>query len=65
MGSLYRHVMLLKDIAKLIPKTPLASEYELRNLGIPQSQGWLHYMIHEPEPHVLLFQRPLPKKLKK
>lgn len=30
-----------------------------------QSQGWVHYMIHEPEPHILLFRRPLPKKPKK
>ena len=26
-------------------------------LGVQQSQGWVHYMIHEPEPHVLLFRR--------
>jgi hypothetical protein len=22
-------------------------------------QGWIHYMTHEPEPHILLFRRPL------
>ncbi|XP_062453946.1 cyclin-dependent kinases regulatory subunit 1 isoform X1 [Rhea pennata] len=58
----YRHVMLPKDIAKLVPKTHLMSESEWRNLGVQQSQGWVHYMIHEPEPHILLFRRPLPKK---
>ncbi|EDL12972.1 mCG117418 [Mus musculus] len=47
----YRHVMLPKDIAKLVPKTHLMSESEWRKLGVQQSQGWLHYMIHEPEPH--------------
>ncbi|XP_068024912.1 cyclin-dependent kinases regulatory subunit 1 isoform X1 [Melanerpes formicivorus] len=82
----YRHVMLPKDIAKLVPKTHLLSESEWRNLGVQQSQGWVHYMIHEPgragggrrarpdprpllpplpEPHILLFRRPLPKKLEK
>ncbi|KAM6294263.1 cyclin-dependent kinases regulatory subunit 1 isoform 1-T1 [Aegotheles albertisi] len=86
----YRHVMLPKDIAKLVPRTHLLSESEWRNLGVQQSQGWVHYMIHEPgeprrgggggprarsdpgipvcpppEPHILLFRRPLPKKPEK
>ncbi|XP_049909861.1 cyclin-dependent kinases regulatory subunit 1-like [Epinephelus moara] len=51
----YRHVMLPKDIAKCVPKTHLMSETECRNLGVQQSQGWVHYMIHQPEPHILLF----------
>ena len=82
-------MMLPKDIAKLVPKTHLLSESEWRNLGVQQSQGWVHYMIHEPgeprgdgtgqvtvggpgltpspppEPHILLFRRPLPKKPEK
>ncbi|OCT69586.1 hypothetical protein XELAEV_18040898mg [Xenopus laevis] len=58
----YRHVMLPKDIAKQVPKTHLMSETEWRNLGVQQSQGWVHYMIHEPEPHILLFRRSLPIK---
>ncbi|XP_002750969.1 cyclin-dependent kinases regulatory subunit 1-like [Callithrix jacchus] len=61
----YRHVMLPKDITKLVPKTHWMSESEWRNLGVQQSQGWVRYVIHEPEPHILLFWRPLPKKLKK
>uniref|UniRef100_A0A8C6VMJ5 Cyclin-dependent kinases regulatory subunit n=1 Tax=Naja naja TaxID=35670 RepID=A0A8C6VMJ5_NAJNA len=61
----YRHVMLPKDIAKLVPKTHLMSESEWRNLGVQQSRGWVHYMIHEPEPYILLFRRPLPKKVEK
>ncbi|NWJ08402.1 CKS1 protein, partial [Crypturellus undulatus] len=44
----YRHVMLPKDMAKLVPRTHLMSESEWRNLGVQQSQGWVHYMIHEP-----------------
>ncbi|XP_051901897.1 cyclin-dependent kinases regulatory subunit 1-like [Pristis pectinata] len=58
----YRHVMLPKKIAKMVPKSHLMSETEWRNLGVQQSPGWIHYMIHEPEPHILLFRRPLPKK---
>ncbi|XP_075699543.1 cyclin-dependent kinases regulatory subunit 1 isoform X2 [Rhinoderma darwinii] len=58
----YSHVMLPKDIAKMVPKTHLMSETEWRNLGVQQSQGWVHYMIHEPEPHILLFRRSLPIK---
>lgn len=46
--SFYRHVMLPKDIAKRVPKTHLMSETEWRNLGVQQSQGWVHYMIHQP-----------------
>uniref|UniRef100_A0A8C8JX02 Cyclin-dependent kinases regulatory subunit n=1 Tax=Oncorhynchus tshawytscha TaxID=74940 RepID=A0A8C8JX02_ONCTS len=45
----YRHVMLPKDIAKRVPKTHLMSETEWRNLGVQQSQGWIHYMIHQPD----------------
>lgn len=39
------------------------SETEWRNLGVQQSVGWVHYMLHAPEPHVLLFRRPLPDEL--
>uniref|UniRef100_A0A2K6T3N0 Cyclin-dependent kinases regulatory subunit n=1 Tax=Saimiri boliviensis boliviensis TaxID=39432 RepID=A0A2K6T3N0_SAIBB len=61
----YQHVMLPKDTAKLIRKTHLMSESECRNLGVQQSQGWVHYMIHESEPHIFLFWHPRPKKSKK
>ncbi|KAL3886600.1 hypothetical protein ACJMK2_026584 [Sinanodonta woodiana] len=58
----YRHVILPPDIAKLVPKNHLMMETEWRNLGVQQSPGWIHYMVHAPEPHVLLFRRPLPHK---
>merc|ERR1712126_318434 len=58
----YRHVILPKDMVKLVPKHKLMSESEWRNLGVTQSPGWIHYMLHEPEPHILLFKRPLPGK---
>ncbi|KAF9430783.1 hypothetical protein BGZ94_004077 [Podila epigama] len=51
-----RHVSLPKAIAKHVPNE-LMTEEEWRSLGVKQSQGWEHYMIHSPEPHVLLFKR--------
>jgi cyclin-dependent kinase regulatory subunit CKS1 len=54
----YRHVVLPKEMAKRIPKTHLLTEDEWRSIGVQQSKGWVHYMIHEPEPHILLFKRP-------
>ncbi|GJJ77330.1 cyclin-dependent kinase regulatory subunit CKS1 [Entomortierella parvispora] len=52
----YRHVSLPKVIARYVPNE-LMTEEEWRSLGVKQSQGWEHYMIHAPEPHVLLFKR--------
>ena len=34
-------------------------QHEWRGMGVQQSHGWVHYAIHPPEPHVLLFRRPL------
>eukprot|EP00729_Bicosta_minor_P011307 gene11307-12616_t len=57
----YRHVILPKSIAKKMQasysKTHLLSETEWRGLGVQQSRGWVHYMVHRPEPHILLFRR--------
>ncbi|KAF9527018.1 cyclin-dependent kinase regulatory subunit [Crepidotus variabilis] len=63
----YRHVILPKQLLKMIPKdyfSPddsgvlrLLEENEWRGIGITQSLGWEHYEVHAPEPHVLLFRR--------
>ncbi|KAK4887330.1 hypothetical protein RN001_003601 [Aquatica leii] len=53
----YRHVILPTALAKLVPRTHLMTETEWRNLGVQQSPNWVHYMLHGPEPHVLLFRR--------
>ncbi|KAJ2449698.1 hypothetical protein EV183_004750 [Coemansia sp. RSA 2336] len=54
----YRHVSLPEGLRKYLPHPPrLMSEDEWRGLGVRQSPGWEHYMVHEPEPHVLLFKR--------
>jgi cyclin-dependent kinase regulatory subunit CKS1 len=56
----YRHVVLPQDIASALPKNGrLLSELEWRALGVQQSRGWIHYAIHKPEPHIMLFRRPL------
>jgi cyclin-dependent kinase regulatory subunit CKS1 len=54
----YRHVHVPKEVSRLVPKNRLMSESEWRNLGVQQSVGWVHYMIHSPERHILLFRRP-------
>mmetsp|Transcript_9870 Transcript_9870/g.17357 ORF Transcript_9870/g.17357 Transcript_9870/m.17357 type:complete len:110 (+) Transcript_9870:181-510(+) len=55
----YRHVTLPKEIAKELPKGTLLEEHQWRALGVQQSRGWQHYAIHRPEPHIMLFRRPL------
>ena len=32
---------------------------EWRAIGIQQSRGWEHYLLHKPEPNILLFRRPI------
>mmetsp|Transcript_19133 Transcript_19133/g.26330 ORF Transcript_19133/g.26330 Transcript_19133/m.26330 type:complete len:104 (-) Transcript_19133:2116-2427(-) len=55
----YRHVILPKDHAKNLPKNRTLTEVEWRGIGVQQSRGWEHYAFHRPEPHILLFRRPL------
>jgi cyclin-dependent kinase regulatory subunit CKS1 len=59
----YRHVKLPQEYKPLIPER-LMTEQEIAALGVTQSTGWTHYMIHKPEPCVLCFRRALdePKK---
>ena len=40
--------MLPKELSKLVPKDHLMSEAEWRSIGVQQSRGWQHYLIHEP-----------------
>ena len=46
--SSLRHVILPKELAELVPRTHLMTESEWRNLGVQQSPGWIHYLIHAP-----------------
>ena len=54
----YRHVLLPKNIYKVMQKNVLLSEDQWRKLGLKMSKGWKHYHIHTPEPYILLFRRP-------
>ncbi|CAG0882895.1 unnamed protein product [Cyprideis torosa] len=58
----YRHIHCPKEYSKKLKDLGLMSEEVWRAIGIQQSVGWEHYMIHEPEPHVLLFRRRMEKK---
>ncbi|RKP10029.1 regulatory subunit of cyclin-dependent kinase [Thamnocephalis sphaerospora] len=57
-GAWPAHVTLPKALAKYLPNPlRLLDEDEWRGLGVRQSPGWYHYMVHAPEPHILLFKR--------
>ena len=36
--------------------TPAVLQNEWRSIGVQQSRGWVHYAIHKPEPHIMLFR---------
>lgn len=54
----YRHVRLPRPYESMLPHR-LMSEDEWRAIGVQQSPGWEHYLVHRPEPWVLLFRRPI------
>ncbi|KAI3669383.1 hypothetical protein L6452_40618 [Arctium lappa] len=53
------HVVLQREVAKLLPKNQLLTETEWHEIGVQQSRGWVQYAIHRPEPHIMLFRRTL------
>ena len=53
-GVLYRHVIMPKELVHLVPKEKLLSETEWRKIGVQQSEGWVHYMIHGPGKFLLI-----------
>jgi cyclin-dependent kinase regulatory subunit CKS1 len=59
----YRYVILPRNMADKIIEIRetggYLSEDESRAIGIIQSKGWVHYDYHIPEPHILLFRRPI------
>uniref|UniRef100_A0A8C9PHM0 Cyclin-dependent kinases regulatory subunit n=1 Tax=Spermophilus dauricus TaxID=99837 RepID=A0A8C9PHM0_SPEDA len=67
----YQHVMLPRGLPKQVAKTHLFflififNCKEWRRLGAQQSLGWVHYVIHEPELHILLLRCPIPKRATK
>lgn len=59
----YRYVTLPRNLTDSIIEVRNQGKYlteeQARELGIVQSRGWMHYDYHIPEPHILLFKRPL------
>lgn len=59
----YSHVILPKAIVRVMWNIAqgkrLLKDDEWRDLGVQQTRGWEHYDIHRPEPHILLFRRPV------
>ena len=43
-----RHVIIPKEFVKKLPKDRFMTEEEWRAMGIQQSPGWIHYMLHKP-----------------
>lgn len=41
----FSHVMLPKDLARLVPKSHLMTESEWRAIGVQQSRGWVSSKI--------------------
>jgi cyclin-dependent kinase regulatory subunit CKS1 len=59
----YKHVLLPKEtfekMQENMQENTLLTEEEWRKMGLEMTRGWNHYTIHKPEPHILLFRRPL------
>ena len=59
----YRFVTLPRSMTEKILEIRSQGRYlsdlEVKEIGIIQSKGWVHYDYHLPEPHILLFKRPL------
>uniref|UniRef100_A0A914PKT0 Cyclin-dependent kinases regulatory subunit n=1 Tax=Panagrolaimus davidi TaxID=227884 RepID=A0A914PKT0_9BILA len=54
----YRHVIIKECYRKHIPKGMLFTETEWRGIGVQMSSGWHHFLLHNPEPYILIFRRP-------
>ncbi len=52
-------MILPRELARGLPKSRTLGEAEWRGIGVTMSRGWVHYASHRPEPHILLFKRPL------
>lgn len=54
----YRHVKVPDLVLEKLPKPPvLLSQADMTNIGLHLSQGWINYLRHKPEPHILLVRR--------
>lgn len=56
----YKHIILNKETFEKMPRTKgFLKEEDVYRLGIVQTKGWVHYSRFKPEPHILLFRRPI------
>jgi len=46
-------------VGGIFPPPFSSVQNEWRAIGVQQSRGWVHYAIHRPEPHIMLFRRPI------
>ena len=56
----YRHVIIPKAMLNCgVPDHRFLSEEEWHAIGVTQSPGWVQFISHAPEPHVIIFRRQL------
>jgi cyclin-dependent kinase regulatory subunit CKS1 len=55
----YINVILPKNIFENITPYKILQEEEWTNLGVEISGEWTHYTFFKPEPHILLFRKPI------
>lgn len=59
----YRHAILPDDLTdrafRFFRKRQYMTESQWRNIGVRQTKGWEHFLWHSPEPHILIFRRPI------
>ncbi|KAI8064738.1 regulatory subunit of cyclin-dependent kinase [Gongronella butleri] len=53
----YRHYHLPLEIAQHMPPNTLLTRKEYLMLGLTISEGWEHYNIYQPEPHIVMVRR--------
>lgn len=58
----YTSVILPKSFLPKVQGRKVLSNSEIRDFGVQISTNWVNYVVHEPEPHVILLRRPTNKK---
>ncbi len=61
----YTSVILPKKYLSQVTGRKTLNHEQMKSLGIEISQEWENYLVHEPEPHVVLLRRKLSDKEKK
>lgn len=53
----YRHVIIPCEKGKALKLNRTLNAKEWKAIGLHMGSDWIHYLIHRPDPHVLLFRR--------